>query len=390
MWRMHTCDVMTGELRRPIDIPSASWSLSISDASLSTTRDKGTGEGEASSITVPWTEVWGTTARERARELTAGKRGIVLGWEESGAFRPVVFGAIGQRTDTALDTSFSLDSVMTLLSSRYVVEEGHFTKGGAPLCFHDLSLRAIAANVGWYATEGKPGGSLPIDWGDYYEAGGHERTYQPYNVGNLSCAAIFEKIANVEGGPDLTFRPYMADAHHVRLRFLGGSDADAYVGQEREFVLQWFHGAGSVHSLTVDHLGPVERVYATGAGSEEEQDCHLAEDLTYCRQADPWPLVEEATGYTDSDEHGLLVSHADGRLHADWWPMCQVTCEVDLGDPQVPRPGDLWPGDAVTLRVEGYPTLPDGEYRMRLMEMSGDLGTTVKYKFDPMIDPAEA
>lgn len=44
----------------------------------------------------------------------------------------------------------------------------------------------------------------------------------------------------------------------------------------------------------------------------------------------------------------------------------------------------------MTLRVEGYPTLPDGEYRMRLMEMSGDLGTTVKYKFDPMIDPAEA
>ena len=182
----------------------------------------------------------------------------------------------------------------------------------------------------------------------------------------------------------------MADAHHVRLRFLGGSDADAYGGQEREFVLQWFHGAGSVHSLKVVHIGPVERVYATGAGSEEEQDCYLAEDLTYCRQADPWPLVEEAISYTDSDEHDLLVSHAKGRLHADWWPMCQVTCEVDLGDPQVPRPGDLWPGDAVTLRVEGYPTLPDGEYRMRLMEMSGDLGTIVKYKFDPMIDPAEA
>ena len=389
MWRMHTCDVMTGELRRPIDIPSASWSLSISDASLSTTRDKGTGEGEASSITVPWTEVWGSTARERARELTAGKRGIVLGWEEGGTFRPVVFGAIGQRTDTALDTSFSLDSVMTLLSSRYVVEEGHFVKGGAPLHLSGLSLRAIAANVGWYATEGKPGGSLPIDWGDFYERGGHQRTFWPWNVSNLSAADVLEKIANVEGGPDITFRPYMADAHHVRLRMVAGSDADPYVGQDSVRRLQWFHGAGSVHSLTVAHLGPVERVYATGAGTEDEKDVALAEDLTYCRQRDPWPIVEECVSYTGSDGHALLEGHARGRLRADWWPLCQVTCIVDLADPQVPRIGEVWPGDAMTLAVEGFPTIPDGEYHVRLMEMSGDLGTLVTLKFDPMRDPAE-
>ena len=389
MWRMHTCDVMTGELRRPIGVPSASWSLSISDASLSTTRDKGTGEGEASSITVPWTEAWGSTARERARELTAGKRGIVLGWEEAGVFRPVVFGAIGQRTDTALDTSFSLDSVMTMLSSRYVVEEGRFVKGGAPLYLHGLSLRAIAANVGWYATEGKPGGSLPIDWGDYYEAGGHERTYFPWNVSNLSAADVLEKIADVEGGPDITFRPYMADAHHVRLRMVAGSDADPYVGQDSVRRLQWFHGAGSVHSLSVAHLGPVERVYATGAGTEEEADVCLAEDLTYCRQRDPWPIVEECVSCTDSDDHSLLEGHARGRLRADWWPLCQVTCTVDLADPQVPRIGEVWPGDAMTLAVEGFPTIPDGEYPVRLMEMSGDLGTLVTLKFDPMRDPAE-
>lgn len=389
MWRLHTCDTMTGELRRPIDIPSASWSLSVSDASLSTTKDKGTGEGEASSITVPWTAVWGETARERARELTAGKRGIVLGWEEAGATVPLVFGAIGQRTDTALDTSFSLDSVTTLLSQRYVVREGGFRKGAPAISLDNLSLRAIAANVGWYATEGKPAGSLPIDWGDFYERGGHQRTFWPWNVSNLSAADVLEKIANVEGGPDITFRPYMADAHHVRLRMVAGSDADPYVGQDSVRRLQWFHGAGSVHSLTVAHLGPVERVYATGAGTEDEKDVALAEDLTYCRQRDPWPIVEECASYTDSDDHALLEGHARGRLKADWWPLCQVTCTVDLADPQVPRIGEVWPGDAMTLAVEGFPTIPDGEYHVRLMEMSGDLGTLVRLKFDPMRDPAE-
>lgn len=388
-WRLYTADTITGELRRPIDVPSCSWSLSVSDAALSTTRDKGAGEGEASSLTVPWSAVWGSTARERAHELTAGKRAIVLCWEEDGATVPLVFGAIGQRTDTALDTSFSLDSVTTLLSQRYVVREGDFRKCAPAISLDNLSLRAIAANVGWYATEGKPAGSLPIDWGDFYERGGHQRTFWPWNVSNLSAADVLEKIADVEGGPDITFRPYMADAHHVRLRMVAGSDVDPYVGQDVVRRLQWFHGAGSVHSLTVAHLGPVERVYATGAGTEDEKDVALAEDLTYCRQSDPWPIVEECASCTDSDDHSLLESHARGRLVADWWPMCQVTCTVDLADPQVPRIGEVWPGDAMTLAVEGFPTIPDGEYPVRLMEMSGDLGTLVTLKFDPMRDPAE-
>lgn len=92
---------------------------------------------------------------------------------------------------------------------------------------------------------------------------------------------------------------------------------------------------------------------------------------------------------TDSDDHSLLEGHARGRLRADWWPLCQVTCTVDLADPQVPRIGEVWPGDAMTLAVEGFPTIPDGEYPVRLMEMSGDLGTLVTLKFDPMRDPAE-
>ena len=388
-WRLYTADTITGQLRRPIDVPGCAWSLSVSDASLATTRDKGTGEGEASSLTVPWSAVWGSTARERAQELTAGKRAIVLCWEEGGSTVPLVFGAIGQRTDTALDTSFSLDSVTTLLSQRYVVREGDFRKGAPAISLDNLSLRAIAANVGWYATEGKPAGSLPIDWGDFYERGGHQRTFWPWNVSNLSAADVLEKIADVEGGPDITFRPYMADAHHVRLRMVAGSDADPYVGQDSVRRLQWFHGAGSVHSLTVTHLGPVERVYATGAGTEDEKDVALAEDLTYCRQRDPWPIVEECVSHTDSDDHALLEGHAMGRLKADWWPLCQVTCTVDLADPQVPRIGEVWPGDAMALAVEGFPTIPDGEYHVRLMEMSGDLGTLVTLKFDPMRDPAE-
>lgn len=388
MWRCYLCDTATGAVRSPIDIPSLSWSLTVSDASLSTTKGKGTGEGEARSVVVPWSAVPGSTWREKASSLSAGRRALLLGWDDGGSFYPVVFGAVGRRTDTVDDTSFSLDSVMQILASRYMVREREFYKGAAALSLSGLSLRAIAANVGWYCTEGKPGGSLPIDWGDFYEAGEHERTYWPYNVSNLACADIFEKIANVIGGPDIAFRPYMADGARVRLKFEAGSDADAYIGQRSVRTLRIGPG-GNAGNASVAHLAPVSRVYATGAGSEAEELVHLAEDLSRVNAADPWPLIEEAFNDSSAEDGALLAAHADGRLAADSRPMAQLTCEINLGDADAPRPGDLWPGDVVNVRFQGFPTVPDGDYALRLMQMSGDLGMSVRLKFDPFIDPME-
>ena len=44
MWRCWIADTRTGQLVAPVDIPSFSWSVSVGDSSLSTTRDKGVGE----------------------------------------------------------------------------------------------------------------------------------------------------------------------------------------------------------------------------------------------------------------------------------------------------------------------------------------------------------
>ena len=47
MWHAYTIDTMSGLIRSSIDIPSFSWELSVSDSAMQTTKDKGTGEGEA-------------------------------------------------------------------------------------------------------------------------------------------------------------------------------------------------------------------------------------------------------------------------------------------------------------------------------------------------------
>lgn len=453
MWRCYLGDTMSGLLDRPIDLPSYSWSVDVGDCSLSTNRDKGAGTDEWSGITVPWSAIREGDAMARSSALSPSRRFLCLMWEEEGAEPvPVVWGAIGQRTDTWLDTSFSLDSVMGILSQRHLVREGVFGavsgmtdvdvpdewdpgkeggyREGATVQHnghewrsladdnHDepgtsdkwedvgevrgpqqatftrdavelsgLSQRAAVCEIVRMCTEAKPGGTLPLDLPYLGERGSFSASYPAYDVQNNRASDLVEQIASLDGGPDVQFRPYMADSQHVRVRLEAGSDGDVYLGQGAVHTLTCFPGGGTVQNLTVDHLGPTMRVYATGSGTDEMTICHLAEDLALCTTSDPWPLVECAYSDRDSDSGGMLSGHADAQLAALGQPVIQIRGDVDLADPRVPSPGSIWPGELVDLAIDGFPTLPDGVYRCRLMEMSGDQSTVARLTFDVMRDP---
>lgn len=546
-WRCLICDTTTGQVVAPIDIPSLRWTLTVSDCSMSTERDKGTGDAGATGLQVPWSAVPATDAYGRSRMLASYRRAIVLVWEHGdGTASPVVFGAIGSRSDTWDDTSFNLVSPLALLGSRVLVREGTFgrgeyaadhTKGASgsaygqtkgswrafldwtrtedatgvtveavggievvsgrcdvsgvevtvevmgrtesqvtsisyegtkkfgvirmkgrmergatrlsakarctvrhatgetassgstkydtstatstaqvlteeeykarfkgvdrtshagatqgEVSFVGLSRRAIASAVGQACTDYKPGGALPIDWQYQGEAGAHSATYPGHDVANNTCKQIWTSLANSDGGPDIQLRPYMADESHVRLLMCAGSDSNPYLGQTSPVrTLTAFSGGGSARSLKVAYAAPAMRVYATGAGSDEAQLCSLAEDLSLCRDPyDPWPLVEEVKSFPDDESADDLAAHASARLRAVGTPMMQVQCSVHLGDPAGISPGDVWPGQLVDLVTEGFPSLPDGTYRMRLMQMDGDETDDCTLTFDVTADPAYA
>ena len=50
-------------------------------------------------------------------------------------------------------------------------------------------------------------------------------------------------------------------------------------------------------------------------------------------------------------------------------------------------PASLRSGMPVVLSIQGYPSLPDGEYRTAVMLLSGDQTDTAKVTFDVMEDP---
>lgn len=397
MWRTYLGDTMSGQIGEPIDIPNMTWSVSVSNSSLSTTRDKGVGESSTGGLQLPWTAVPGKDAAARRKAIATYRRCLMLMWEDDSGVVPVVVGAIGDRVDSWEDTSFDLVSMMGILGQRILVGEGAFGNGDPAgtttkdIVYKRLSLRAIASDMGQKCTGDKPGGYLPIDWSYIGEAGSHDRTYYGFNAHNNDFAKLLGEITNVINGPDAQLRPYVtSDGTHVRHRLVMGTDADPTIGDDGLVPsLTCFPGGGTIENLRVAHTTPTMRVYAHGAGQDKAQLCFLAEERTLLEQRDPWPLIETSVGFTDDTNLSVLKSHAQGRLQAQSRPIAQIEGDAWLDDPRTPSISSMWPGQRVDLHVQGHPGLMDGTYNLRLMEMSGDGTPMVHLVFDPFADPLE-
>lgn len=403
MWQPYLCDTMTGQINTPIDLPAFNWSMSVSDSSLATMKSKGLGESTIDGLTVPWASLPGTTPSAKRRSISTDRTSIALLWhdeldDDMSLGRPILSGAIGIRQDKALDTSFTLNSPLSLLGDRYVVRENKY--GTAPnhtstdtISYTNLSYRAIASEIGYLSTNAKPGGELPIDWQYRGEKGMYQRTYEAWDIQNLSCKDVLTKISNVQNGPDIQFRPYLTSDHnHVRFKFVAGSDAQRYLGQSTVHYLSYGRDGGMIDDLVVDHLGPVQRVYASGAGQDKTQLTTLVQDMSMLTGHDQWLLHEAVYSDTDTANYDLLRAHAQAYLQANNKPLMQITCTIHANDRDpngLPKLGlgTFWTGELFDLAISDYAPLPDGVYRTRLMQMSGDQTDAVKLTFDVMEDP---
>lgn len=392
-WQPYLTDVHTGLLGAPIDIPSFSWSMDVNDSSLSTTKSKKVGLDQVQNVTVPWDTIPGGTPRERYEAIQEGRVGLCLMWERDGKRTPILWGAIGGREDSYESASFTAESVYALLGDRVLCREGAFKDGTSTdtIAFTGMSMRGIASEVGYLCTNGKPGGELPVDWqyrGEAHQRRSgedptiHTRTYEAWNVGNQTGKQVLDKLAHVIDGVDMTFRPYLADSQHVRLLFTAGTDGDLYLGQDVMHSFTSFQGGGTLENVKVTYRGPVQRVYATGAGQDQATLTTLAQDLTLVSTSNPMALRESTLSDTDATNLDLLRKAAADALTARLAPIMQIQADYWCDDENTPDMGDMWPGDLVRLHLTDYPTLPDGVYTLRVMQMSGDATSKIHLLFD--------
>lgn len=402
MWQAYLFDVRTGLLAQPIDLPAFTWQMTITESSFSTTKDKSVGEDEISGLELPWSQIPGTTPSAKANALMCGKRGIVLFWktlhdEPTSLGTPVIAGVLGMRTSRRLDVSVPVDSIMSILAQRFLVHEGQTGTGAGHTSQGEWHLkgswRGIASEVGWQCTNGKPGGELPIDWTYRGESGNNTLEVHDWDLQNNSCKTLLDKIAGLDHGPDMQLRPYLTeDGQHIRFRFLAGSDGDRFLGQSVVHSLASHPYGGTLEDIKVDRCAPVHRVYATGSGSDKATITAIGQDLTLVHSRDPWALLETVVSDTDAKDANTVQSTANSHLNANRVPLMQISGSIDAADtdpsgmPLHPL-GSLWAGEHVDVAIDGFPDLPDGVYRLRLMRMSGDETSKVNVLFDVEEDP---
>lgn len=430
-WTVCAFDTRDPDILGTIDIPNFSWSITLGSSSLRTTVDGGSSY-EGSGIYLPWSGV-------EPRYLQAYISSLALCWDD----RPVVAGAVGDRTDTLAGTEFDLVSIYDLLDERYAVTgpyedeydwddpptQGlHYTHGLGLYNIEakDTTPRGALSVFGRACTEEKAGGSLNIYWNYVNEDGDEDFDTEADELASMSWKSLFEEYFNgekeydsdeeQENGvtytPEATLRPMREDISaangggwRLYYEFIAGTDDEPSIGTDTGITIYM----ANLADMEVQHLSPYHRIMQIGPsesaqyGDDDDDDDEEEEDTEYFKtwrqdlepvlDGPEFPLREyyvntSGTAYQASSA-GTYVAWLHNRsqfwLDLESVPIVQITVTVPCS---VIKPGEVWPGDAVTLRVRDFPSLPDDDYELRIEEMSGDQTDMVQVTFGVIEDPS--
>lgn len=229
--------------------------------------------------------------------------------------RPIEGGPIGENVDIDPDGyRLTVDSFSKLLRDRYLVPEDftptkQITAKGRAL--GALAMRALEVGMA------KPSGGLPVELPPV-EVGTDSQIWKAYNVASLSVLEKIESLADVDGGPDIAFRPKVADDSHFVWEAQHGTSTQPYLGQS--VVQDWEEGSPDVESLTarLSAAHVAHRVYAVGGGNDVSTPVEREQDLP----RDGWPLIERVvtdssiSAVPDQDEWKKTAEEANADLQA--------------------------------------------------------------------------
>lgn len=382
---MEAVRIMDGLRLGDLPMVPLTWSRSVRDGKMYAPHE-GDSAQAVSSITLPYdglhtTGVIDVTKQGWRRELTHTlmpiMTGAVLCWDGT----PIVMGPFTGKLKLGEDgLQVTVGGVTDILARRYAVPESFGAK--AKLSYNGLSLGTIAKRLVQVAMS-KPNGGLPISFSPDETAANdasHQRTYNGFNIANLSVSDLLSKIANVGGdsvggvyGPDIDFRPVVRDSLHYGWHMHTGTEKDPYIGQGS--MHDWEEGAEGtgwlVEQVSADYVA--HRVYAVGDGQDEgtrvaRVDARIPEFM---------PLMEATISDSQWTNDDLLRAHARGALSPTPLSGASLDVRADGAEPL----GTFWPGDQA--RVTTHDTGAASTRTLRIQQMSGDESGAVTLTFDP-------
>lgn len=224
------------------------------------------------------------------------------------------------------------------------------------------SMQGIAASIINAAVARNP---LPIDTATG-ATGTASRTYNWYDF--TFAGEALQVLTQASGGPDVYFRPYFADAAHIRWQPVIGSP---YIVQDGAPLL--FDQSSNL--VEVRPAGDGSKVagvvVAKGNGIESGTLFASASDPTL--QSAGWPLLE----FTDSSQTNLtdltaLAAVAAGDLSLYQRPTETWTAWVRT-DSRHPL-GSYGPGLFANYNLSNHPLIDPGRYNQRILGLTRNQG----------------
>lgn len=229
------------------------------------------------------------------------------------------------------------------------------------------------------ATELKRQAYLPLVRPAANTAGKHEYTWYNWDLANNGAWARIKEVLDADDGPDMAFRPeWVDDAHtHFRWNAIVGSDEQLTLPQDGELYLDATVPGTDVATIEVksDPATMCHRVYATGAGEGKGIAMGLAEVAAI---PDYMPIIERVYSDTGIERDAVdgtsqkLNAAAKAQLKSSSVEELSITINADPGRLPV---GTWWCGETALVRTADWLTVPDGEYRLRLLSVAYTLGS---------------
>lgn len=331
-------------------------------------------------------------SKRQLRGLEAGwwdemRTSVLVSWDSDAGVTPWLMGPITQppSEETTSTVTLSCKGLGALLQKRFVLAHDYGAPGelegnmahlaASTVRLTGRSLGTIAQDIVKLSTAQKLGGYLPIRYGSPRETGTglNERTYEGFNLANNQLWKRLMELAEVQGGPDIQFRPGFADESQNMLEWVmvHGTAQQPSIVQDWTMDLDTTSSRSPVASTTVtnDSTELTNRVYWTGAGEGAGTLTAMVQDTA---RLDEWmPLLESVSSTSDTDNAALVAEHASAALASGAQPLQQISVKID-GSDQRCEIGRWHAGDLANLTLGGdWLTARAGTRPMKIIAAKG-------------------
>lgn len=219
--------------------------------------------------------------------------------------------------------------------------------------YHDIAAQIIANAVAR--------GPVPIDV-PALTGGAQSMTYNGFDL--TSAGQRLLELTQLDGGPDIYFRPYFATSSTVRWEAVIGNPTITNVGDP----LLFDHGSNLVQCLpTRDATKMARRTFVKGSGTEAAIAWAFAQDVAALTGG---ALLLETVDVSHSDvsDQSTLSAFAtaDQAINGSPVETWDVTARVDGPHPI----GSYGPGISVSYNFTRHPWILPGRYDQRLLGLS--------------------